>query len=59
MGRSTDSSGPPSATLTGCAPPLRLPRYGVFLGDFRSVEELGKVLDVAALTDDPGQDPPG
>jgi hypothetical protein len=40
---------------------LRARQHGVFLGDFRSVEELAKVLDVSELTedDDPGQDPAG
>ena len=38
---------------------LRARQYGVFLGDFRSIEELAKVLDVSGLVeDDPGQNPP-
>jgi hypothetical protein len=31
---------------------LRLKRHGVFVGDFRSVEELGRRVDVATLRDD-------
>jgi hypothetical protein len=31
---------------------LRLKRHGVFVGDYRSVEELGHEIDVVTLTDD-------
>jgi hypothetical protein len=31
---------------------LRLKRHGVFVGDFRSVEELGRHVDVAGLRED-------
>ncbi len=31
---------------------LRLKRHGVFVGDFRSVEELGRHVDVATLRED-------
>jgi hypothetical protein len=31
---------------------LRLKRHGVFVGDFRSVEELGRQIDVATLRED-------
>ena len=31
---------------------LRLKRHGVFVGDYRSVEELGREVDVAALRED-------
>ena len=31
---------------------LRLKRHGVFVGDFRSVEELGRHIDVASLHED-------
>ena len=33
---------------------LRLKRHGVFVGDFRSVEELGRQVDVATLRADDG-----
>ncbi|HST63752.1 MAG TPA: hypothetical protein VLM05_01070 [Mycobacteriales bacterium] len=31
---------------------LRLKRHGVFIGDFRTVEELGKHVDVGSLTEE-------
>ena len=31
---------------------LRLKRHGVFIGDFRTVEELGKHVDVGTLTEE-------
>ena len=37
---------------------LRLKRHGVFVGDYRSVEELGRVVDVSTLRED-GDDPAG
>jgi hypothetical protein len=33
---------------------LRLRRYGVFVGDFRTVEELGRHVDLATLREDDG-----
>jgi hypothetical protein len=33
---------------------LRLKRHGVFVGDYRTVEELGREVDVATLTEDEG-----
>jgi hypothetical protein len=33
---------------------LRLKRHGVFVGDFRTVEELGRQVDVSTLTEEDG-----
>ena len=33
---------------------LRLKRHGVFIGDYRTVEELGRQVDVATLTEEEG-----
>ena len=38
---------------------LRLKRHGVFIGDYRSVEELGRQVDVATLREDGGEDAGG
>jgi hypothetical protein len=35
---------------------LRLKRHGVFVGDFRTVEELGRHVDVATLREETAQD---
>lgn len=37
---------------------LRLRRHGVFVGDFRTVEELGREIDLATLREDPAHDHP-
>lgn len=36
---------------------LRLKRHGVFVGDFRSVEELGRHVEVASLSEDEPDSP--
>ncbi len=38
---------------------LRLRRYGVFIGDFRTVEELARHVDLATLREEDGSGEPG